>query len=109
MPQRRGRRRHVDAEGSVDGLVAYAETEDHPSPGGIGDQAGRFGAGVGVAHVDARDPRADFDLPGGRAHQLRRGEGIVVHFGGKDRVEPGFFGLACDGHDLGSAPPGAGN
>jgi len=89
--------------------VAHAETEDHPPFGGIRDQLCRFGAGVGVAHVDAGDPSADFDLPGGLAHQLRRGQGVVVDFGGKDSVEAGLFSLARDRPDLGCAPPRAGN
>ena len=54
---------------------------------------------------DACDPRADFDLPSGLAHQLRRCKAVVVHFGGKDRVEPGLFGGARDCPDLGGAPP----
>src|SRR5208282_351460 len=101
----RDRRRHLGAKGGVDGAVAHAETEDHPPAGGIRGQLRRFGAGVGVAHVDAGDPGADLDLPGGRAHQLCCGEGIVVHFGSKDRVEPGVLGFACYGRDLGSTPP----
>jgi hypothetical protein len=108
-PQCRDRRRHIDAEGGIDGLVAHAETEDHPTFGGIGDQARRPGAGVGVAHVDARDPGANLDPPGGLAHQLRRREGIVVDLGGKDRVETCIFRLDCDCLDFGSAPRRAGN
>jgi hypothetical protein len=44
--------------------MADPETEEHSSAGGICDQACCLGAGVGVAHMDAGDPSADFDPPG---------------------------------------------
>lgn len=99
------RRRHFGAQGGIDGLVAHAETEDHPASSGIGDQARRLGAGVGVAHVDAGDPGAHFHLPGCLGHQLRGCKDVAVHFGGEDRVEAGLFSLPRDRSYLSCTPP----
>jgi hypothetical protein len=45
----------------------------------------------------------------GAAHQLRRGQRIVVHLGGEDGVEPRRLGLPGDVPDVAGPPPGAGD
>ena len=84
--------------------MADPEPEDEAAAGGIGDQGGALGTGVGVAQVDVGDPGPHLDAAGRRAHQLGGGHHVVVDFGGEDRVEAGLLGLARDRLDLVGAP-----
>src|SRR5262245_18862203 len=108
-PERDRRVAHLDAERGVDGRMAHAETEHEAAIGGVGDESGALGARVGVAKVDVGDPRADLEASGGRAHELGGGQDVVVHLGGKDRVEACLLRLARDGLDLTGAPACTGN
>jgi hypothetical protein len=42
---------------------------------------------------------------GALAHQLRRGEAVVVHLGRDDCFEPGVFGFTRDRSDVDCPPP----
>src|SRR5215469_6377990 len=77
--------------------MAYAEPEDQPFAGRVGNQCRCLSANVRVAQIDARNPWPHFDAAGDRAHQLRRRQSIIVDFRIEDRLKAGIFGFAGDG------------
>src|SRR5690349_17247153 len=89
--------------------MADAEPKDESACGCVGGEGGSLGAKVWQPQVDVRDPGADYDMAGRRAHQLRSRDRVDVDLGAEHRREPGVFGGAGYVADFTGSPSRAGN
>jgi hypothetical protein len=98
------RRRHVNAEGFVDWLMADAESEDHAALGGVGNKGSAPRTQIGMAQINVCHPAADLDAGCGFSHQLSGCQHIGIDLCGEDCFEAGRFSFAGDSSDVRSTP-----